>query len=86
MVLKQWAQQQAKLALALALAMQTGASEATKTAFADMVRSKRDEDEISAPQSETKFAEALKLALRASPISIGDWRKAQALAADYRLS
>lgn len=73
-------------ALALALAMQTGASEATKTAFADMVRSKRDEDEISAPQSETKFAEALKLALRASPISIGDWRKAQALAADYRLS
>lgn len=73
-------------ALALALAMQTGASESTKIALADMVASKRDNDEIVAPQSEMKFAEALKLALRASPISVGDWRKAQALAADYRLS
>jgi hypothetical protein len=51
-----------------------------------MFISKRDEDEISAPQSETKFTEALTLALRASPISVADWRKAQALAADYRLS
>lgn len=73
-------------ALALALAMQTGASEAAKTALEDMFISKRDEDEISAPQSETKFTEALTLALRASPISVADWRKAQALAADYRLS
>jgi hypothetical protein len=73
-------------ALALALAMQTGASEAARSALADMVGSKRDEDEIIAPQSETKFAEALKLALRPGPISVGDWRKAQALAADYRLS
>jgi hypothetical protein len=73
-------------ALALALAMQTGASEAARSALADMVGSKRDEDEIIAPQSQTKFAEALKLALRPGPISVGDWRKAQALAADYRMS
>ena len=72
-------------ALALALTWAMGASQAETSALQSAIESADDSANLIAPAGQARFAEALRLAEKAGPISVGAWRAAQAIAADYWL-
>lgn len=71
-------------ALALALALEMSAPDADANAWIN-AQSSRPVDKLVAPEGQTRLAQALEIAQKSGPISVGQWRAARSIAADYWL-